>query len=75
MQIVDREKLLNGPKEPTDANLLYPQIARIDLPPDAGAHTAFPLLGMQLGEFAKQQLPSSRPGRGARPRSRRVRAP
>ena len=65
VQIVDREKLLKGPKEPTDANLLSPQIARIDLPPDAGAHTAFPLLGMQLGEFARQRLPPSAPAPGA----------
>jgi hypothetical protein len=50
---------LKGPKEPTEANLLYPQIARIDLPPDAGAHTAFPLLGMDLAEFGNQKL---RPG-------------
>src|SRR5690349_17201514 len=55
MQIVDRNKLLNGPKEPTDANLLYPQIARLDLPPDAGSHTAYPLLGMDLPELAKQK--------------------
>ena len=59
VQIVDREKLLNGPKEPTEANLLYPQITRLDLPPDAGAHTAFPILGMQLSEFAKQTLPDA----------------
>jgi len=56
VQIIDREKLLKGPKEPTDANLTSPQVARIDLPPDMGAHTAFPLLGMQLGEFGKQKL-------------------
>ncbi len=62
LQIVDRNKLLNGPKEPTDANLVYPQIARIDLPADAGAHTAFPMLGMQLPEFANQKL---RPGTAA----------
>jgi hypothetical protein len=62
LQIVDRQKLLNGPKEPTDTNLLYPQVARIDLPADAGAHTAFPMLGMQLGEFANQRL---RPGTAA----------
>ena len=62
LQIVDRNKLLNGPKEPTDANLTYPQVARIDLPADAGAHTAFPMLGMQLGEFANQKL---RPGTAA----------
>jgi hypothetical protein len=61
IQIVDRQKLLNGPKEPTDANLLYPQIARLDLPPDAGAHTVFPLLGMTLPEFAKQKLPANVP--------------
>ncbi len=45
VQIVDREKLLNGPKEPTDQNLVYPQITRLDLPPDIGAHTAFRSLG------------------------------
>jgi hypothetical protein len=53
VEIVDREKLLNGPKEPTDENLRYPVVGRIDLPPDIGAHTAFPLLRMQLPEFAK----------------------
>ena len=52
VQVVDREKLLNGPKEPTDANLVYPQISRLDLPADAGAHTAFPLLGMAIAEYA-----------------------
>src|SRR5213078_3641755 len=53
LQIVDREKLLNGPKEPTPANLVHPQIARLDLPPQFGAHTSFPLLGMEIAEFAK----------------------
>lgn len=55
VQIVDREKLLNGPPEPTEGNLLYPQIARVDFPADAGAHTAFPLLGVNVGEFAKMK--------------------
>jgi len=55
IQIVDREKLLKGPKEPTDENLRYPQIARVDLPPSAGAHTAFPMLGVELSEFSKQK--------------------
>ena len=32
MQIVDREKLLTGAKEPTPANLLEPQVSRIDTP-------------------------------------------
>jgi hypothetical protein len=54
-EIVDREKLLNGPKEPTDENLRYPIVARIDLPPDAGADMSFPLLKVKLPEFAKQE--------------------
>jgi hypothetical protein len=53
LQIVDREKLLNGPKEPTNENLLYPQVGRLDLPPLNGAHTTLPLLGMPIAEFAK----------------------
>ncbi len=52
LQILDRDKLLNGPKEPTDENLRYPQISRVDLPPDVGAHTAFPLLGISAPEYA-----------------------
>lgn len=59
-QIVDREKLLNGPKEPTDENLRYPVIANIQLPPDAGAHTAIPLPKMYLPEFAKQKVGSDK---------------
>jgi len=60
VQILDREKLLNGPKEPTDQNLLYPQIARVDFPAEAGAHTAFPLLGLDIPEFAKMKDGSRR---------------
>ncbi len=55
VQIVDREKLLSGPKEPTEQNLLYPQIARSNFPVDAGAHTAFPLIGVNIAEFAKMK--------------------
>jgi hypothetical protein len=55
VEIVDREKLLIGPKEPTDENLRYPVVGRIDLPPDVGAAMSFPLLQMRLPEFAKQQ--------------------
>jgi hypothetical protein len=64
VQIVDREKLLNGPKEPTEANLRYPVIAQIDLPPESGAHTALPLLGMPMPEFAKQRPPANHPQPG-----------
>jgi len=53
LQIVDREKLLNGPKEPTNENLLYPQVGRLDLQLTNGAHTTLPLLGIPLPEFAK----------------------
>ena len=54
VQIVDRKKLLEGPKEPTEANLRYPVIGQLDMPIDAGAHTVFPLLHMALPEFSKQ---------------------
>ena len=55
LQIVDRDKLLTGPKEPTPQNLVYPQVARLDFPPQFGAHTAFPMLGMDLAEFTKDK--------------------
>ena len=53
VQIVDRDKLLTGPPEPTSANLRYPEVGRLVLPPNVGAHTAFPLLGMDVAEFAR----------------------
>lgn len=46
LQIVDRRKLLEGAREPTDANLLAPQAGRFDLPSGYGAHTAFPIVGV-----------------------------
>jgi hypothetical protein len=52
LQIVDREKLINGPKEPTPENLLYPQVSRLELGPWNGAHTALPVLGFELPQFA-----------------------
>ncbi len=55
LEIVDRAKLLNGPKEPTDENLRYPMVSRIDFPEDVGAHNAFPLLHVALPEFARQK--------------------
>lgn len=51
MQIVDRERLLNGPKEPTDANLRAPEVSRLVMMPWVGAHTAYPLLRMPVAEF------------------------
>src|SRR6476620_10525646 len=56
LQIVDREKLLNGPKEPTVENLLHPQVGRLDMSPLTGAHTTFPVLEMPIAEFAKDKV-------------------
>ena len=53
LQIVDREKLLTGPKEPTRENLLFPQVARVDLLPGQGAHTTFPLLGVEVEDLKR----------------------
>jgi hypothetical protein len=50
-QIVDRQKLLKGAAEPTPGNLLDPQVARINLPEFMGAHTAFPLLDVEVPDF------------------------
>ena len=55
LQVVDRQKLLTGPAEPTPANLLAPQVGRLDLPPWNGAHTVFPVLGMTVDEFARDR--------------------
>lgn len=60
LQIVDRDKLLKGPKEPTVENLLYPQVSRLDLPPMHGAHTVFPMMGVEIPGFAKSLLGKKR---------------
>ena len=58
LQIVDRDKLLKGdpqaaePFAPTAENLLYPQIGRLDMSPDWGGHTAFPVLGVPVADRA-----------------------
>lgn len=55
LQIIDRDKLINGPKEPTVENLKYPEVARLDMMPFNGAHTTFPMLKMPIAEFAKDK--------------------
>ena len=55
LQIVDREKLLNGPKEPTPENLRLPEISRMPMSAMNGAHTTFPMLKMPIAEFAKDK--------------------
>src|SRR5256712_9064184 len=46
LQIVDRQKLLSGPREPTAANLNAPEISRLWMSPDWGGHTSFPTPGV-----------------------------
>jgi hypothetical protein len=60
MQIVDREKLLKGPKEPTPENLRYPVIAQLEMSPLTGAHTTYPLGKMKIAEFANEKDGSER---------------
>ena len=55
MQIVDRAKLLAGPHEPTAENLRAAEVGRFTLSSMNGAHTALPVLGMSLPEFAKDK--------------------
>ena len=57
LQIVDREKLLKGPKEPTPENLRYPEISKLVMYPMVGAHTTQPMLGMEVAEFAHDGYP------------------
>ena len=52
LQIVDRDKLLNGSKESTPENLRYPEVGRLVMSPLNGAHTTFPMLKMPIAEFA-----------------------
>jgi hypothetical protein len=55
LQIVDREKLLKGPKEPTSDNLRYPIVGQLEMMPFNGAHTTFPMMKVPMAEFAKDK--------------------
>src|SRR3954471_14161085 len=55
MQIVDRQKLISGPAEATPQNLAAPEVGRFALSSMNGAHTALPVMGMNLPEFAKDK--------------------
>jgi hypothetical protein len=52
LQIVDREKLLTGPPDPTPENLRYPVIGQLDMSALQGAHSTIPLGKMTVPEFA-----------------------
>jgi hypothetical protein len=60
MQIVDRDKLINGPKEPTPDNLRYPEVGELVMTPFNGAHTAFPMPKMPIAEFARDKEGATR---------------
>ncbi|MBN8990179.1 MAG: hypothetical protein J0H42_18185 [Rhizobiales bacterium] len=60
IQIVDREKLLNGPTEPTAENLRLPEVSRLAMSSFNGAHTTFPMLKMPIAEFAHDKDGKSR---------------
>jgi hypothetical protein len=60
LQIIDRDKLLHGPKEPTPENLRYPVIGELVMSPWNGAHTTLPMLKMPIAEFAKDKEGATR---------------
>jgi len=60
LQIVDRDKLLNGPKEPTPENLRAPVIGEMEMSPLNGAHTTYPLGKMTIPQFASDKFASQR---------------
>jgi hypothetical protein len=59
VQVLDREKLLHGnpavanPLAPTPENLTYPVITTLYTPPNMGAHTALPILGVDVPDMLK----------------------
>jgi hypothetical protein len=55
IQIIDRKKLLEGPKEPTPDNLRAPEVGRLLMSAWNGAHTTFPMLKMPIAEFANDK--------------------
>jgi hypothetical protein len=60
LQIVDRDKLINGPKEPTPDNLRAPVIGEMEMSPLNGAHTTYPLGKMTIPQFASDKFASQR---------------
>lgn len=61
LQILDRRKLLEGdprsadPMQPTPENLRYPLIAQLEFPDYWGAHSAKPVLGIHVADYAADQ--------------------
>ena len=58
VSIVDRKKLLTefkNPLNPTEEELLAPQVGYIHMSPDQGAHTTFPIFGVPIPGFQGHQ--------------------
>ena len=66
LQILDTQKFLHGdpaaknPFAPTPANLAYPEIARLDFPSYWGVHTAKPIYGVPIPDYADDREARSR---------------
>jgi len=60
VQIIDRRKLIEGKAEPTDENLRAPEIGKLVMMPWVGAHTAYPLPGMAIPQFARDGVGATR---------------
>lgn len=65
LQILDRDMFLRGnpavdsPMAPTTQNLMYPQIARFEMPAYWGVHTAKPIYDVPIADYARDRdLPS-----------------
>jgi len=60
LQILDRGKLINGPKEITPDNLRAPVIGELQMSPLVGAHTAYPIGKVRIPEFASDKFGAER---------------
>jgi hypothetical protein len=60
LQILDREKLLKGAKEPTPDNLRAPVVGELHMSPLVGAHTVYPLGKMRIPDFANDKFGAER---------------
>jgi hypothetical protein len=53
LQILDREKLVKGPKESTPDNLRNPVVGELHMLPLVGAHSTIPLGKVKIAEFSR----------------------
>lgn len=60
LQIVDRDKLIHGPADPTKENLAYPQVGKLEMLPLVGAHTTYPMLGVPVPGFVHDKIGAKR---------------